>query len=117
MTHDCEIDKDPRKALAYVALVRPLRAPAIPEEHLAGFRDNTRHRAFYLPANDYLDGETYVDLRRMTPIRVDILLGLPKLATMNGDGRRMLREHLFRFFTRYHLPDDWVDWSEDDVVA
>jgi hypothetical protein len=113
LTHDCEIDKEPRRALVHVALVRPLRAPDVPEEHLDGFRANTRHRAFYLPTNDYLEGENYADLRRMTPLRVDVLLGLTKLASMNEDGRRMLREHIFRFFTRRYLPDDWIDWPED----
>lgn len=113
VTHDCEIDKDVRKALVYSVLVRTLRAPDVPEEHLEGFRENRRHRAFYLPANEYLDGENYIDFRRMTPIRADLLLTLPKLASMNEDGKRMLQEHLFRFLTRRLLPDGWAGWPED----
>jgi hypothetical protein len=115
LTHDCEIDKQTRKALVHVALVRSLNAPAVPEEHIDGFRTNRRHRAFYLPPNPYLNGENYVDLRRISTLRADVLLTLPKLASMNEDGRRMLREHLFRFFTRRYLPNEWVDWPEDEA--
>jgi hypothetical protein len=113
LTHDCEIDKNARRALAQLSLIRPLRVPDIPEEHIGGFRDNTRHRAFYLPPNDFLVGENYADLRRTTAIRVDALMEFERLASMNEDGRRMLREQLFRFFTRRYLPDAWVDWPED----
>jgi hypothetical protein len=111
ITHDCEIDKNLARALVYVALVRKLDDVA--EEFRDGFRSNTRHRAFYLPSNEYLNGEHYADLRRMTPIRADALLTLSKVATMNQDGRRMLREHLFRFFSRQFLPSGWVDWPTD----
>jgi hypothetical protein len=111
ITHDCEIDKPSRRSLVYVALVRPLAGVA--EEHREGFRSNTRHRAFYLPANEYLPDESYVDLRRMTPVVGNVIGELPRLACMNEDGRSMLREQLFRFFTRRFLPEEWADWPEE----
>jgi hypothetical protein len=113
LSHDCEIDKQTRKTIVHVALVRPL--DGVPEEHREGFRRNQRHRAFYLPPNGFLDGENYADLRRITVLRADTLLELTKRASMNEDGRRMLREQVFRFFTRRYLPDDWIDWPEEDV--
>jgi hypothetical protein len=112
LTHDCEIDKEPARASLLMALVRPLSA--VNEDDRDGFRTNTRHRAFYLPENDYLDGESYADLRAVTTIRRDTLESLSQLAAMNEDGRRMLREQLFRFFARRYLPDDWTGWPSDE---
>lgn len=113
LTHDCEIDKNPSRATLLISLIRPLGG--VPDEHQAGFRDYTRHRAFYLPETpQYLSGENYADLRAITTIRRDTLEALPRLASMNEDGRRMLREHLFRFFTRRFLPSDWTSWPDDD---
>src|SRR6202142_4551543 len=47
ITHDCEIDKPHSRATLLMASVRPLAK--IRKEDREGFRDNTRHRAFYLP--------------------------------------------------------------------
>lgn len=113
LTHDCEVDKQTRKALIHVALVRPLTEQAVAADLHQQFRENTRHRAFYLPPNDFLEGESYVDLRRITAVRGDTLLELPRVASMNEDGRRMLREQLFRFYTRRYLPDEWIEWPEE----
>jgi hypothetical protein len=113
LSHDCEIDKNPRRATALIAVVRPLEG--VPEQHRDGFRANTRHRAFYLGAPDELDrDEHYADLRLVTTIRRDALEELARLASMNEDGRRMLREQIFRFYTRRFLPDDWTDWESDE---
>jgi hypothetical protein len=110
LTHDCEIDKS--RGSLQLALVRQFEG--VPEEHRVAFRDNTRHRAFYLPAGDYLDEEAYVDLRRITVISPETLVAFDRLASMNEDGRRMLREQLFRFYTRHYLPGDWTEWPEDE---
>lgn len=112
ITHDCEIDKPHSRATLLMASVRPLAK--IRKEDREGFRDNTRHRAFYLPETPYLTGENYADLRTVTTVRRDVLETLQKLASMGEDGRRMLREQLFRFFTRRFLPDDWTAWPNDE---
>jgi hypothetical protein len=112
VTHDCEIDKPHSRATVLMALVRPI--DKVPDEHRDGFRDYTRHRAFYLPETSYLTGENYADLRAITTIRRDMLDELRRLASMSEDGRRMLREQLFRFFSRRFLPDDWTTWSDDE---
>lgn len=111
LTHDCEIDKAAARASALIALVRALTG--VPEEHRAGFREYTRHRAFYLPESRYLPGEHYADLRAVTTVRRAALDSLQRRASMTEDGRRMLREQLFRFFTRRYLPSGWTEWPED----
>jgi hypothetical protein len=112
LSHDCEIDKNPRRASVQLAVVRPLAG--VPDEHRDGFRANSRHRAFYLGAPEELDRlEHYADLRLITTIRKSALEPLARLASMNEDGRRMLREQMFRFFTRRFLPEDWITWEEE----
>jgi hypothetical protein len=114
LTHDCEIDKDDReRASILVGLVRPLAG--IREVDRDGIRQNTRHRAFYLPANTHVGQESYVDLRRITSVRRAALEQLVRNAAMSEDGRLMLQEHLFRFFTRRLLPDTWREWEEEDA--
>jgi len=115
LSHECEIDKDHKRATVLMALVRSLER--VREEDRDGIRQYTRHRAFYLPANEYLEGENYADLRVVTTFRRDALESLKRLATVDDDGRRMLREHLFRFFTRRFLPDDWPTWPSDEEPA
>jgi len=113
LTHDCEIDKDDtNRAIVLAALVRSLSD--IRDKDRDGIRQYTRHRAFYLPENNYLDGEHYIDLRRLTTIRRDNLEELKRLASMNEDGRLMLREHLFRFFARRVLPETWQEWETEE---
>jgi hypothetical protein len=58
--------------------------------------------------------ECYLDLRRITSIRRGALEQLEREAAMNEDGRLMLQEHLFRFFTRRLLPDDWREWESEE---
>jgi hypothetical protein len=111
LTHDCEIDKNHTRASLIVSQVRPLSD--VPESDRDGFRDNTRHRAFYLPPGDFLDYESYADLRAITVLRASAFADLERVASMNEDGRRMLREQLFRFYTRRYLPDAWGVWPED----
>jgi hypothetical protein len=111
LTHDCEIDKTPTRASVILGLVRPLQN--MRDSDADGFRSNTRHRALYLPPSGFVEGESYIDLRRVSVLRRDVLEGLPRLASMNDDGRRMLREQLFRFYSRRYLPADWVLWTED----
>jgi hypothetical protein len=111
LTHDCEIDKSPARASVLLAQVRPLAG--VPDDQRQGFRHNTRHRAFYLPQCNHIDQESYADLRAITTIRVAALGSVERIASMNEDGRRMLREQLFRFFTRRYLPRDWPTWPED----
>ena len=140
LTHDCEIDKDDReRASILVGLVRPLKS--LPDEHQDGIRRYTRHRAFYLPVTEpdaaavqeegdgangeaaeggdtepqiHLAEECYLDLRRITSIRRGALEQLERKAAMNEDGRLMLQEHLFRFFTRRLLPDGWREWESEE---
>jgi hypothetical protein len=69
-------------------------------------------RAFYLPPGGFLDGEHYVDFRVITTIRRQTLEELTRVASMNDEGRLLLRAHLFRFFTRRTLPPDWLEWPE-----
>jgi hypothetical protein len=113
LTHDCEIDKDDRvRASILLGLVRPL--DGLREEDREGIRQNTRHRAFYLPANQHVEGESYLDLRRVTSVRREALEQLDRQAAMNEDGRSMLQEHLFRFFARRLLPEDWSEWEAEE---
>lgn len=111
LTHDCEIDKSTRNGSFLLAQVRPLSG--VHERDRKGFEDNTRHRAFYLPPSEFLAGPHYADLRVVTTLRQDLASELARVASMNEDGRRMLREHIFRFFTRRYLPSDWLTWEED----
>ena len=112
LSHDCEIDKNPKRATLLLALARPL--DGVPDDAREGFRNNTRQRAFYLGAPEQLDGaEYYADLRIITTIRRVAFDDLDRVATINEDGRRMLREHLFRFFARRVLPEEWLGWQED----
>jgi hypothetical protein len=123
LTHDCEIDKDDQqKGSILVGLVRALDG-VTGEDDQEGIRQYTRHRAFYLPASErnerdseedvYLQQESYIDLRRITSIRRGTL-DEQRRAAMNDDGRLMLQEHLFRFFTRRLLPDDWREWVTEE---
>jgi hypothetical protein len=112
LTHDCEIDKPHSRSTVLMALVRAI--DGVPEAHREGFRDYTRHRAFFLPETPYLEGESYADLRAVTTVRRDVLETLKRPASISEDGRRMLREQLFRFFTRRFLPDDWTTWPHDE---
>jgi hypothetical protein len=113
LTHDCEIDKEPTRATLLVGAVRPIAA--VNEADREGFRSNTRHRALYLPESPpHLPEESYLDLRCITVLRRDALEQCARVASMNEDGRRLLREQLFRFFTRRYLPDGWVAWPEED---
>jgi hypothetical protein len=111
ITHDCEIDKNPSKASVVVAKIRPISGA--PEAQREGLRDYTRHRAFYVPAYEQFE-EGYADLRALTMVRREALAGLTRVASMNEDGRQMLREHLFRFFTRRVLPPEWLEWEEEE---
>jgi hypothetical protein len=112
LTHDCEIDKNVRRATVMLALVRTL--DGVPYDQRDGFRQNTRHRALYVGALDEMGGkESYVDLRIVTTVRRDAFELLERPASMNEDGRRMLREQVFRFFTRRFLPGDWTSWEEE----
>lgn len=122
LTHDCEIDKDDKeRASILVGLVRDLSE--IEEDDREGIRQYTRHRAFYLPGGEqtgpggehsYLREDGYIDLRRITSIRRGTLEQLKRKAAMNEDGRLMLQEHLFRFFTRRLLPGDWTEWEAEE---
>jgi hypothetical protein len=111
LTHDCEIDKDTTRASFLLVQVRPISA--VHADDRSGFENYTRHRAFYLPPGDYLPEGHYADLRVITTLRQDLASVLERVASMNEDGRRMLREHIFRFFTRRYLPADWMTWEED----
>jgi hypothetical protein len=112
LSHDCEIDKNPARATLLLAIIRWL--DGVPEEHRDGFRANTRQRAVYLGAPNVLgDRECYADLRIITTVRRDAFEQLSRVASMSEDGRRMLREHLFRFFTRRLLPEEWLGWEEE----
>jgi hypothetical protein len=127
LTHDCEIDKDDKqKGSILVGLVRPLKAVGS-EANAEGIRQYTRHRAFYLPADTpdaaaeppadaatYLAEEGYIDLRRITSVRRATLDELERKAAMSEDGRLMLQEHLFRFFSRRILPGEWREWESED---
>lgn len=126
LTHDCEIDKDDQqRGSILVGLVRPLNSVS-GEENQEGIRQYTRHRAFYLPASipvtasegdqapPYLAEEGYVDLRRITSVKRSVLDELERKAGMNDDGRMMLQEHLFRFFTRRLLPLEWRAWEDEE---
>lgn len=122
LTHDCEIDKDDKqRGSILVGLVRPLSSVS-GEENQEGIRQYTRHRAFYLPASasegdeafPYLAEDGYVDLRRITSVRRAALDELERKARMNEDGRLMLQEHLFRFFTRRILPEEWRAWESEE---
>jgi hypothetical protein len=112
LTHDCELDNAPERAPILLGLVRPLEN--MTDEILESFRQNTRNRSLYLPAEGGLDRESFLDLRRKTSVRRSILPDLDVAASMNEDGRLMLREQLFRFFVHKVLPDNWVDWEEDE---
>ena len=57
--------------------------------------------------------EGYADLRIITTTRRDAFEELDRIGSMNEDGRRMLREQLFRFFTRRLLPGDWISWEQE----
>lgn len=112
LSHDCELDKPIRTASVLLGLVRPFANLALEVEQ--GLRRNTRHRALYLPASTYIESESYVDLRRVTTLRRAVVDALGYVASMNDDGKLMLQEQLFRFFTRRVLPGDWRDWEEED---
>ncbi len=112
LTHDCALDNDPDKSTVLLGLVRPLKG--LDGKIASTFRSNTRSRALYLPASEYLEeGESYLDLRRITTIQKGLLAELVIVASMNENGRLMLREQLVRFFTHKVLPAGWADWEED----
>jgi hypothetical protein len=55
------------------------------DEILESFRQNTRNRSLYLPAEGGLDQESFLDLRRMTSVRRSILPDLDVAASMNEE--------------------------------
>ena len=115
LSHGCELDKTPQYPIVTMAQVRPL-AP-LPREVQGGVRDYSQKRTLYLPAGKVLTTEHFADFRQLTTVRRDVVDDLPKVASMNEDGQRLLQFQLFRFFLRKRLPDGWESWpdeAEDD---
>jgi hypothetical protein len=109
LSHGCELDKKPEHPMVSMMQVRPL-AP-LPSEVQDGIRSYGQKRTFYLPPNDSLPEEHWVDFRFVTTIRRDVIDELPRIASMNEDGRDLLHYQLFRFYARKRLPDEFLEWS------
>lgn len=88
-----------------IALVHPDDQEAI--------RTYDEKLTLYLPKNEFLGDETYVDFRIITTVKADALTGLKRVASLNDDGRLLLRAQLFRFYARKRLPDERVDWLDE----
>lgn len=118
ISHDCELDKTGSKRYVLVAQVRPLGG--VPEDRRDSIRDYDQKRTLFIPPNGFLPGEQFADLRMLTTLRRDEVVDqLERVASLNEDGRLLLRFQLFRYFARKRLPDDWVTWpdeaEEDDL--
>jgi hypothetical protein len=112
LSHGCELDKPGTKRYVLLAQVRPLEQVA--DEHKESIRTFHQKRAFYLPSTEHLDGEQFADLRMITTLRrSEVVDTLDRVATLNDHGVLHLQAHLFRFFVRRRLPDDWTTWPED----
>jgi hypothetical protein len=112
LSHDCELDKPGDKRYVQTALIRSLED--VPEAFRDGIREYEQKRAFYLPPNDYLEGENFVDLRMITTSRrAEVIDELERVAVMNEDGRVQLRFQLFSFYARKRLPEGWENWPDD----
>jgi hypothetical protein len=112
ISHDCEIDKAIDRPSVQVAMIRSLAD--VHEDDRDSIRAYDEKRTFYLPTNEFLAGENYVDFRIITTLRLDETLAkLDAVASLNEDGRITLRAQLFRFYSRRKLPDEWVSWEEE----
>jgi rRNA-processing protein FCF1 len=119
ISHDCELDKTGAKRYVLMAQIRPLSGVSS-DKARESIRDYDQKRTLYIPENGYLEGEQFVDLRMLTTLRRDEVVDqLKRVASLNEDGRHLLRFQLFRYLARKRLPDDWVTWpdeSEEDEL-
>jgi hypothetical protein len=117
--HGCELDKPDEPRVVHLAQVKPL--DGVHEDDRESIVTYHQKRMFFLPESDALPEDHahdhYADFRFITTLTRDVVDELPKIASMNEDGRKLLHFQLYRFFARKRLPDGWEDWldeAEDD---
>ncbi len=96
LTHDCQIDKPGTRHLT-VALVRPLGP--LPAEQQELIRTNQVHSYFHLPPGPQGPEESYVDLRRLTTLSVEIIRAASRLAALADTAWDGLMFQFTRYFT------------------
>jgi hypothetical protein len=102
LTYDCEIDKP--KSLRTIALVRPLD-PKMPQVDRDKVRNNQKLAFFYLPAQDGMLPECYVDFRRVSTISPEWVDRGKKLASLHETARQAMLMRFFLFLTRVRLDE------------
>jgi hypothetical protein len=98
MTHECEIPKDSQYRI--LALIRPwLTLPADIQDKI---RHGRRYRFFWLPGQTEPPAfpESYVDLRRLTPVRPEVLREEDRMLSMTEPMREALAAAFIRYITR-----------------
>ena len=97
LTHDCEIENEPRHRT--IAMVRPIE---VFSRDLRPKIDNLEnHAAFALPADrDFGIPHSWVDLRRVTVVRPQVLEASGKIGRLNEEGRKALAEHFWDYLFR-----------------
>jgi len=105
LTQDCQYDKTEPGGLVLVAMVRSLSAVA--PSHQGNVRSMRTFDLAYLPAETGRP-ETFVDLRRIAPLRKVEVERLSargqRVASLSDDGQALLRARLHLFFSR-QLPE------------
>ncbi len=96
LSHGCEIDKDKKHRL--IALVRPLGNLTANDQ--STIRERRNFSSFYLPTNNDLDGENYVDFRRITTVAPEFLLVKNRLTSISESAARQLIMQFFLYVAR-----------------
>lgn len=100
LTHDCDIDQDPKHRL--VALIRPLD-PRQPAQDQQVIRENRNFNFFYLPPYRDKMQESYVDFRRITCLAPEFLDKKRRVTSLTKFAIDQLHLRLFQFLTRRDL--------------
>ena len=103
LSHDCEIDKDDRHRA--LAMVRPITE--IQAEHRDGLRRGDQLSAFPLESQDEEPSmvESFVDFRRVTTVRPQLLAQSQRHASLAEEVRKALAEHYWNYLHRGERED------------
>jgi hypothetical protein len=104
LSHDCDIENDRKHRL--VALIRPLAG--VPHNGQEIIREYANFSYFYLPELPGVLQESYVDFRRITSLRPQLVDTVPRLAALAEATINRLHLHFFLFLTRRELAPEII---------
>lgn len=110
ISHGCEIDK-PNANTCYVADVKPLSA--IPANGHGSIRQGKVGAVIYLPLNESLGGEYFVDLRGIYRVQFSQICDTELRTESNGDRVRVLSDPSIRLAA---LSDDGVAVLQGQLI-